>query len=173
MSENIEALLSYLKKFADFCTAANSQFDAKYKCNEALILAYGIPFEERVEPSPLSGEPKSCYKNCYEGLLLHQDWHYCEGFATSENLSLALIHAWLVNDRGEVIDPTWVGREKTAYFGVVFERKFVGNMLAQARQYAILENDYKFDFPLLKRGFADGMLNPKFHAQSRGGSRHE
>ncbi|MEB3884061.1 hypothetical protein [Lyngbya sp. CCY1209] len=173
MSEKMEKLRSYLKVHAEFCTTANSRFDAQYKCNESLILAYGIPFEKRVDPAPIPGEPKSCYKNCYEGLLLHSNWHYCEGFATHENLPLALIHAWLVNDRGEVIDPTWTNRGGTAYFGVVFERKFVGERVEAARQYAILDSDYKFDFPLLKYGFADGMLNPKFHSRSREGRRHE
>jgi len=162
MSTLTEKLLSHLKQSADQINSLNSRFPGKYKSNEALILDYGIAFENKIK-SPILGEPKACYQNCFEVMLNRPDLHYCEGYAIDENLPLALIHAWLINNESEVIDPTWLDERKAVYFGVVFNKEFVINMSTETKSYSILENDYKLEHKIKMNGFTSEMLNSKFH----------
>ncbi|MCG5062215.1 MAG: hypothetical protein KA714_30675 [Limnoraphis sp. WC205] len=162
MSTLTEQLLSHLKQNADNINSLYSRFPGKYKSNEALILDYGIAFENKSELSIL-GEPKACYQNCYEIMLNRPDLYYCEGYAIDDNLPLAVLHAWLVNDKGEVIEPTWLDERKAVYFGVVFNKDFVINMSTETKSYSILENDYMFDHKIKMNGFTSEMLNNKFH----------
>ncbi|WP_414623850.1 hypothetical protein [Calothrix sp. CCY 0018] len=52
-------------------------------------------------------------------------------------------HAWLINNKGEVIDPTWIEKnhKSTVYFGIAFNRNYVEQMYEKNEQsYSILEN---------------------------------
>lgn len=163
MSDLTEQLLSYLKQRADMADSTQTRFQGKYKSDEALLLEYGIVFDKQIKPSPIQGEPKACYKNCIDAILSHSDLHYCEGYGFDQDLPILLYHAWLVNDKGEVIDPTWLKKDKTIYLGVVFNKYFVLETLNEIRQYSIIENDYKIEYKLKKNGFTSEMLNKKFH----------
>ena len=83
------------------------------------------------------------------------------------DISLAFAHAWLVNDSGEVIDPTWsniADSESSVYYGVVFNRNFVFNTAKETNFYGILENDYRNDNCLKIKGFPTDALCSKFHS---------
>lgn len=136
----------------------------KYKSTEALVLAYGIPFTKQAK-SKLRGEANACYQNCYQLVGQHKNLHYCEGYATSKDLDMALPHAWLVDDMGAVVEPTWnhLGLEDVAYFGLVFTRSFLRKMALQTEVYGILEEDYRSGHILKKEGFPPGALHPLFH----------
>ena len=153
MSTATEELLEYLRQRADLMSSMQTRFPGKYKSDEALLLDYGIVFEKLIKPSPIKGEPKLCYKNCVDAILSRSDLHYCEGYGIDKDLPIPLYHAWLVNDKGEVIDPTWLKKRKTIYLGVVFNKEFVLKTLNEIQQYSIIENDYKIDYQLKKNGF--------------------
>jgi hypothetical protein len=163
MSTTTEQLLDYLRQRADLMSSMQNQFKGKYKSDEALLLDYGIVFDKSVKPSPIKGEPKLCYKNCADAILSRSDLYYCEGYGIDEDLPIPVYHAWLVNDDGEVIDPTWLTKNKAIYLGVVFNKKYVLKMLTEIREYSIIENDYKVKFRLKNNGFTSEMLNSKFH----------
>jgi len=162
MSDLTERLLSYLKQNAEMINSQNRKFPGKYKSDYALILDNGIVFEKQTK-SPVKGQASFCYQNCYEMLCDHPDLHYCEGFAIHESLFLPLIHAWLINDKKEVVDPTWLNRGETAYFGLVFNKDFITKRLTQTQSFAIIESDYKRDYEMLKNGFTAEMLNQQFY----------
>ncbi|WP_414530487.1 hypothetical protein [Nodularia chucula] len=107
MSNKLEILPAILKEQADFIDKVNTRCEFKHKSIQSLLLANGIPFEKQIK-SPFKGEPKSCFKNCYQALWNYPQLNYCEGFAINSNVSIAVSHAWLVNNDGEVIDPTWI-----------------------------------------------------------------
>ncbi|OKH25043.1 hypothetical protein [Chroogloeocystis siderophila] len=81
-------------------------------------------------------------------------------------MPIALSHAWLVNDNMEVIDPTWVEETSDfAYFGVVFNKKFVMETAAKTKCYGILDTDYLNRHQLKREGFPQGALLHKFHPE--------
>jgi hypothetical protein len=58
-------------------------------------------------------------------------------------INLAIAHAWLVNDAGEVVDPTWRDKAPGAtYFGVVFDSEYVFEVGKITENYGILETNY-------------------------------
>ena len=94
---------------------------------------------------------------------------YCEGYVIDDNLPIAILHAWLINNAFEVIDPTWDDKDSTgrAYFGVAFNDEFVMDFAIKTKYYGILDNDYLTGYQLLKEGFPEGALHDKFHSQVR------
>ncbi|MEH2361738.1 hypothetical protein [Nostoc sp.] len=74
------------------------------------------------------------------GLIIN----YCERFAISDDIDIAVSHAWLVNNDGELIDPTRIGErfKGSTYFGVVFTDDFVREIAQKTKCYGILDNDF-------------------------------
>jgi len=50
---------------------------------------------------------KQCYYNCWRALSCG-DYRYFEGYVTSKDVPIPLEHAWLINKKNEVIDPTLI-----------------------------------------------------------------
>ncbi len=165
MSKNLERLLAILKAEANVVESINKGMPFRYKSKQRLILDRGKPFLTKVEPHSLRGELKQCFQNCFEALLIYPDLSYCEGFANDDNTLIAVSHAWLVNETGEVIDPTWKSKRfiNCTYFGVVFNTDFVMEMAEKTLHYGILDTDYLNGHQLLKKGFPRNALHAKFH----------
>lgn len=161
----LERLTGLLQEQAEQIEQLYPRAMAKYKSTQALVLAYGIPFTKRIDSQEFRGQARACYKNCYELIGKNEKFHYCEGYATYTDLPVAVAHAWLVNNTGTVIDPTWTDLklEEVAYLGVVFTRKFVREMALKTKVYGILEEDYRFGNILKTEGFLPGALHPLFH----------
>jgi len=159
MSDNLERLLTILRAEADLIDRLNKNSDFRYKSIQRLILENGQPFLERVLPSPFRGESGQCFQNCFEAMQEHEGLWYCEGFATDDNLSLAISHAWLVNDRGLVIDPTWDDRTVgCTYFGVVFNTEYVMEVATETGHYGIFGSDFLNNHSLQQEGLGDHAL---------------
>ena len=110
MNDNIQHLLTLLNQEADLIEGSFPNCNWRYKSNQRLILKNGISFEKKVKPS-FKGEPKQCYQNCFKGLLRFPTLHYCEGFIAYKDLPMSFAHAWLINDKGQVIEPTLLKKE--------------------------------------------------------------
>lgn len=165
MSKKLECLLSILKAEADIIESINEDAPFRYKSIQKLILENGKPFLTRVESSPFKGKPKSCFQNCFQALWNYSNLSYCEGFAISNEVLLAIPHAWLVDDNCEVIDPTWDEKYTgCTYFGVVFIEEFVRKTALKTKHYGILDNDFLNDYQLLREGFPKDALHSKFHS---------
>lgn len=160
----LERLTGLLREKAEGFEQSHPQNPCKYKSTQALVLAYGIPFSKQVK-SKLRGEVNSCYKNCYQLVGPNKNLHYCEGYATSNELDMAVPHAWLVDETGAVVEPTWTNleMEEVAYYGVVLTRSFLRQMALKTKVYGVLEEDYRFGHLLKKEGFPPGALHPLFH----------
>ncbi len=154
MSDNLERLLTILRAEADLIDRINKNSDFRYRSIQRLILENGQPFLERVLPSPFRGVQGQCFQNCFEAMWEHNGLHYCEGFATDDDLSLAISHAWLIDDRGWVIDPTWSDRTTgCTYFGVVFNFEYVVEAATKTGHYGVLGSDFLSDRTLQRLGF--------------------
>lgn len=164
MEKNLERLLTILKAEADVIESINLYVPFRYKSIQRLILEKGKPFLALVEPRPFKGKPKSCFQNCFQALWNYPQLSYCEGFAISDQVVLAVSHAWLVNENWEVIEPTWDEKYTGCnYFGVVFNAEFVSQIALKTKHYGILDNDLLNDHQLLREGFPEGALHNKFH----------
>ncbi|MCC5640864.1 hypothetical protein LC593_34570 [Nostoc sp. CHAB 5844] len=165
MNHNLDRLLAILKEQADLIDDLNTRSDFRYKSTQKLVLNYGKPFLKSVKP-PFKGQPKSCFENCLKALINFPQLNYCEGFAISDDVDLAVSHAWLVNNDGDLIDPTWIGKnfKGSTYFGVVFNNDFVVEMAQKNKCYGILDNDYMNRHQLLREGFPPSALHPIFHS---------
>ncbi|MGO6791314.1 hypothetical protein ACCS70_35015 [Rhizobium ruizarguesonis] len=52
------------------------------------------------------GEAKQCFRNATAFALVRHDVTYVEGFALDPALPIPLEHAWLIDDKGQVIEGT-------------------------------------------------------------------
>lgn len=78
-----------------------------------VLLERGETFGPRIDlpPGVEYGKAKECFANACRLSALHplgdeSPYRYVEGFAYTPGL-IACHHAWVINEAGEVIDPTW------------------------------------------------------------------
>src|SRR5262249_20523115 len=93
------------------------------------VLKYGQFHKPQQLPSQYKiGDPGCCFGNA-AFLALTSELRYAEGFAFSGKLGvdMPIHHGWCLNEAGRVVDRTW--GNGLAYFGVVFEAKYVTQLL--------------------------------------------
>ncbi|MBO6894285.1 MAG: hypothetical protein JJ866_20245 [Roseibium sp.] len=92
---------------------------------------FGSQYHPKNDASSLlrRGAAKSCYANATSYALRHNNLFYSEGYALDPALPVPLQHAWLVDEVGEVIDPTWKDAEQHVYFGITFKPDFLVELL--------------------------------------------
>lgn len=103
------------------------------------LLEHGQPW--RAQPLPENiprGEVKDCYRNAALLTLDHPGLKYVEGLATPQLLPFPVEHAWCVDQKGRVIDPTWDKPEESEYFGIVFRTEFLRKFLQEVGYYGLL-----------------------------------
>jgi hypothetical protein len=61
---------------------------------------------------------KQCFANATSYALGRDDVNYVEGFALDLDMPLPIQHAWIVDDRGQAIDPTWQENADYVYNGI-------------------------------------------------------
>lgn len=95
---------------------------------------------------------KQCFGNAQKLLMRgRKDLTYVEGYACSGSLSInmPILHAWLVDSEGRVVDPTWDNDPKSAYFGVPFEREYVIKIAKASKAACSLIDNFEMRWPLL------------------------
>jgi hypothetical protein len=121
-----------------------------YCCIEDLVLQKGSFMGARHAKSDNypRGAIKQCFMNAYQ--LLHMPGlSYCEGFAMGV---IPMLHAWMIDEEGNVIDPTW--QDGVEYFGIELPTEFVIATVLTRGAYGVLDN-MEMGFPLLKGGEID------------------
>ena len=107
------------------------------------VLEHGIEYTEVRHAEDL-GTPKECYSNAARSLINGVDVTYVEGYIISEDLPIPILHAWLVDAEGVVIETTLArDLDKTHYFGVPFKRDFVLETMMAEKVYGILGGAYE------------------------------
>ena len=135
-----------------------------------LLVKYGMawvpaPLDERFFPR---GPEQQCYKNAML-LAMKRPWlSYVEGDADWRD------HAWCVDSKGNVVDPTWpkdIPLPKT-YFGVAFKTEWVWTQFSHCHQrtgkfyFGVIFNNVSRN-PALSAE-PDEMLDPRWYEHQAG-----
>lgn len=139
-------------------------------CYEDFILHYGYEFTLVVPDDLERGMPGNCFGNAAHYVVMHDGFHYCEGYATSHKLPLPIPHAWVVDDDGHAVDPTWRYAEgEASYFGVPLLRDAVWARLEKLRVHCIIFNDWEYnDHGLLRHGLPAEEIPPTYRKDHHG-----
>jgi hypothetical protein len=86
------------------------------------------------------GEPKECFTNAAKHLLEHRNGTYCEGVTLGSKFTFLFHHAWIVDFKGEVLDPTLADNTGHQYFGVEFTRREMLHELMRNGHYGLLDS---------------------------------
>lgn len=89
-----------------------------------------------------------CFKASANLALGSSEHFYCEGLATFG--SVPIHHAWCVDTRGRVVDPTWDDviidrslhgeRRYLQYYGIIFREAHLRKILIDTHYYGIMDN---------------------------------
>jgi hypothetical protein len=118
----------------------------KFKCTEDFVLFYGRSMKRNKNNGVKCGEPKQCFDNAFRLAGTNPLLTYCEGYATTSKLPFPVEHAWCVNKKGEVIDPTW--KDGKDYFGVEIPFSLASEIIIKQKQHGVIDS-WKLGFPLL------------------------
>lgn len=149
----LDSIKSYL--------AMNAALENEGRGMCSFVLAHGrewrpAPLQER---SPIKrGVQKQCFANSQATLVkllgkgLETDYTYVEGYATSGDLDFTfpVLHAWLVDREGKVVDVTWKQPEASVYFGVPFRSEYIFNLIEDTSQYHSLIDHFPSKWALLR-----------------------
>ena len=93
----------------------------KYQNIYDLVAREGVFFKGRELPvgRRRKGAPGKCFANCRSRALSFPELTYCEGFGWTKEFG-GIHHAWLIDERGGVIEPTWSRPEHNINVGDVF-----------------------------------------------------
>lgn len=84
------------------------------------------------------GEPKNCYGNSTMLAAMNPDLTYVEGKVTIHGVPLD--HAWCVNEKGRVVDPTIINKGQVGeYFGVPFKTRYVKRAVMINKYFGLLD----------------------------------
>ena len=85
------------------------------------------------------GRPKNCFQNAYREADAAGIFTYCEGFAMREALGIPIHHAWLVNMRGLIYDPTLRDAHQYEYLGITVSYPVLHAETERTGVYGLLE----------------------------------
>lgn len=144
-------------------------------CYEEFILRYAHEFTYIVPDDLEYGRRGLCYANAARYVLEHDKLHYCEGYALSLRLPIPVPHAWVVDDDGHAIDPTWDYPEGEAfYFGVPFLCDNTWVRLLKLGTFGIIASDWEQgDNDLLRNGVPEEHTPEPYRKEHHGQGRSQ
>jgi len=91
-----------------------------------LILDHGREMAPMVTSGPSRVKPNACFANALLLMANRKAVFYCEGYAVPMQVGLPMHHAWCVDAKGRVLDPTWEQNSLTSkwYYGLTFTRDY-------------------------------------------------
>lgn len=138
--------------------------DWQFRGFEDLVLAHGRFMPYQTLPNSIGhGTAKECFSNSQDLAFTHPELTYVEGYVTHEGLPLTIPHAWTINEKGYVVDPTW-RMEGGTYFGIALNKEwlldFLSDRISRGKDShrAVLEGNFQEGFSLLRDGLSTEAL---------------
>jgi hypothetical protein len=127
----------------------------KHPSFEAFVLEYGQHLPKiAARPARMTlGKLGICYHNAFTRQE-HDRYYYTEGYCYPQNVPMPVLHAWITDSTGAVIEVTYK-EPALDYFGIVFQPEFVLDMAYLTRKAGIIVNAHKDNYRIFKTG-----LNP-------------
>ena len=125
-------------------------FEGDYCCLEEFVLKNGRSFETTIPlPSNIKkGKEGTCFENAFWVASGNRHkYYYCEGYAANKGM-LPVLHAWVVNRKHEVIDPTCPFAKY--YYGFIFKLSYVCQWVPKNRGHKSIIDNWIQGWPLLK-----------------------
>jgi hypothetical protein len=108
---------------------------------------------EEFRSAPFTGTrmtPRKCFSNAAELCGEGPAAYYAEGYGWRNDLPIIIHHAWCVDEKGFVIDPTWNDPEDCQYFGFKMKRSELWRRLASQSHYGLLDSGRGFNLKLMQ-----------------------
>jgi len=141
----MEEIIKYLEIETSIFNTGHNNF--AYRSIGEFILKNGICYSQISKKKYPKGATKQCFRNAYKLAERDDGLTYVEGYALTSNIPIPLMHAWVVDKDGAVIDNTWrpVGVE---YFGVPFDIQYVNKIIFEREKYGVIDC-WEIGWPLL------------------------
>ena len=112
------------------------------------VLHHGVVHKpQRLPKKYKRGEQHQCFMNASHLVLDNPKLTYVEGFAGHV---IPVHHAWCIDKRGKVIDPTWDYPELCEYVGVEIPTVLLARELVKLETYAVLDTQNGPNMNLMK-----------------------
>jgi hypothetical protein len=126
-TDNADALVRYMEMIAPYAEVTKFILDNGTAMTE--FSALHADFKR--------GELGECYSNA--GRIANgKGLRYVEGYAVPSTVPLPMMHAWLIDEQGRIIDPTW--EDGNAYYGVVIPHTTMWEILGRLKYWGIFDN---------------------------------
>jgi hypothetical protein len=117
----------------------------RYRSHEEFFLKHGRLYHPRKFPAKfrlLKGPPKACLYNAILLALCHPELDYVEGYAlhADARLNHPIEHAWCVDAKGNVIDPTWHEEVAREYFGLALDKWAMNEQHKKGEPFGLMFN---------------------------------
>ena len=122
------------------------------------LTEHGREYQFRPLPDDVrAGPPQACFETCQCLAADFERFTYCEGYAAG---IIPVLHAWVTDASGYVIDPTWTGGKGRApmgsqYFGVAIRTAYVIQHMISTGHHRPILDDWSRDYPILRARVED------------------
>ena len=170
MSHLSREIRKYVEHLAGFDHVMRDELPSGYHGLHDLVAKKGceMPVSKRKVPCGIMGY---CYSNAQALALRDDSLRYAEGWAQHLPSPLPILHAWCVDEKGSVVDPTWCTPSRQpisaprwgrrGYFGVIIDTSYMLARMIKTKLHASILDDYKGNYPLLTTpGLADEVILP-------------
>jgi len=137
----------YLEGWVFMQKQGGIQAGKEYRSDFEFVLRHGIEFPIAAVQPRKRMPIKRCFYNSYLAAITH-GLRYCEGWALTSRVPLAVHHAWNLNDAGEVVEYTW--KDGAAYLGVEFSIARAADAIVNSDSGAVLD-DWRRHHPILQQ----------------------
>ena len=170
MTSAVPSLATYVSTIAKLKMSAFPPAECEVPLAEASVLAdtclesLFTSFDKINKTHKFKGDLGFCYKTAYHIAAEDPDYIYCEGYATSEQLNIPLLHAWCVHRKSkEVYDGVWNTKKTSgnAYCGLPLNLDFVTDFILSTKRYGVIDNLWS-QKEFLSLPIRD-IVHPEFH----------
>lgn len=147
-----KAVVSWLTGWVELAQRAGRRKRHGFTCLSEFVLRHGRAWQPAPLPPDLTPMAKQqCFRNAALLAMEKPNLVYCEGWALG---IVPVEHAWCVDERGRVIDPTWIKPPGIEYFGIAFKTPYLFRVLRDSERYGLIDN-WHAGWPLLKAKVRD------------------